>query len=216
VSLYRFTTESTHSRSGSRGTTADTTTKLLEYLSGGIEGTSHSNGASITASVAAAQEPPMRLTAVALRSGTTFPIELTLVYRTKKAALIKIKDLRSLDAAEHAAVVTTVDANKAKSEFLATMTHEIRTPLNGILGMVQLLLDTPLSEMQRDYLEMLSSSSDHLLNIVNDILDFSKISFSVSAEQATCLPVYLFTCLLVTYLFTRLFVDSLALMCFAH
>jgi two-component system sensor histidine kinase/response regulator len=66
-------------------------------------------------------------------------------------------------------------ANRAKSEFLANMSHEVRTPLNGILGMTELLLDTPLSAEQSEYLSLLKSSTDSLLTLVNDILDFSKI-----------------------------------------
>jgi PAS domain S-box-containing protein len=66
-------------------------------------------------------------------------------------------------------------ASQAKSEFLANMSHEIRTPLNGILGMSELLFDTPLSAEQSEYLTMLKSSTDALLTLVNDILDFSKI-----------------------------------------
>ncbi len=66
-------------------------------------------------------------------------------------------------------------ASHAKSEFLAVMSHELRSPLNGVLGFAGLLSDTSLSDEQRDYVQTISSSGEHLLSLVNDILDYASM-----------------------------------------
>lgn len=84
-------------------------------------------------------------------------------------------ELQIMNKQLHEAREAAEAANQTKSQFLANVSHEIRTPLAGIIGMTEVLIDTPLNEDQREFANSVRDSSLHLINIINEILDFSKI-----------------------------------------
>jgi PAS domain S-box-containing protein len=114
------------------------------------------------------------------RDGTVFPLELSVSHvdfgrvRTSTAIVRDVSDRRRAEEALGVAAAAQA-ANRAKSQFLANMSHEIRTPMSGVLGMAEMLLDTPLTATQRRYAERVHSSGESLLKIIDGILDFSKI-----------------------------------------
>ena len=96
-------------------------------------------------------------------------------HRIGKELLERSADLLEVNQQLLEAKQKAEEASRVKGEFLANMSHEMRTPLNGILGMTELVLNTELSPEQREYLGMVKTSGDSLLELIKDILDFSKV-----------------------------------------
>jgi len=116
------------------------------------------------------------------KDGTCFPVSISgsnIVIDGKLKGIIYIYvDITERKKIEKELIKSKKEselANKAKSAFLASMSHEIRTPMNAIVGMVELLASTPLTDEQKEYLEMLQISANNLLDIINNVLDISKI-----------------------------------------
>jgi len=97
------------------------------------------------------------------------------LYRERRRLEMEIQRRRAVEGELLAAKESAEKANRAKSEFLANMSHDIRTPMNAILGMADVLRETPLNSEQKKYINIFQSAGRNLLGLINDILDLSKI-----------------------------------------
>ncbi len=129
------------------------------------------------------------------RHGETFPLRISMTQTRVDndcffaGVMQDFTQIKANEAQLDEARIRAEVANRLKGELLANMSHEIRTPMNGIVGMTQLVLDTPLSEGQRQHLALAQASAHHLLHIINDILDFSKMeSGTMDLELQACSP----------------------------
>jgi two-component system sensor histidine kinase/response regulator len=132
----------------------------------------------------------------ALENGTPYDLTVPFVTKTGRRLWVRVmgaaelkggvvtrlsgalQDVTQQHEAEEARIAAKdaeAAAIRAKANFLANMSHEVRTPMNGVIGMTELLLDTPLQSAQREFAETIRASATSLLGIINDVLDFSKI-----------------------------------------
>ena len=112
--------------------------------------------------------------------GSIFPLEIAASQALEQATMTIViaRDITARKRAEAALASArdqALEAARLKAQFLATMSHEIRTPINAIVGTSELLLNTSMSEEQREYANTIATSAESLLAVINDILDFSKL-----------------------------------------
>ncbi len=116
------------------------------------------------------------------KDGTSIPVMITGVPRYKgekiigtTAVVTDLSEIKKIENSLRLARDKAFEATLMKSRFLANMSHEIRTPMVSIIGMLDILGDTPLNEEQKEYIETAVNSANHLLELINDILDYSRL-----------------------------------------